>query len=158
MDIYKQIIKLLTDRSVTFETKSHEAARTSEASALARGESLTIGGKALLLKVDGTFCLFVLSASCRLNSSSIRKELGAKHSRFATPEELLSATGLVPGSVPPFGRPILPFDLYVDDTILLNDRIAFNAGSLTESIIFKVSDYLTIAQPTKQFSFSLPKD
>jgi len=50
--------------------------------------------------------------------------------RFASREELLELTGLVPGSVPPFGRPILPFPLYVDTGIAANDRIAFNAGSL----------------------------
>jgi Ala-tRNA(Pro) deacylase len=62
-------------------------------------------------------------------------------------------TGLTPGAVPPFGRPILPFDLSVDSSILENQRIAFNAGSLTTSIIMSVKDYVRVAQPII-FSFS----
>ena len=66
---------------------------------------------------------------------------------------MLALTGLVPGSVPPFGEPILPFPLYVDDSIIANERIAFNAGSLTDSVILSVVDYRTIALP-ELFTFS----
>jgi prolyl-tRNA editing enzyme YbaK/EbsC (Cys-tRNA(Pro) deacylase) len=59
----------------------------------------------------------------------------------------------VPGSVPPFGEPILPFPLYADTSIASNEKIAFNAGSLTDSVIMQVSDYLRLAKPT-QFSFT----
>ncbi len=69
-------------------------------------------------------------------------------------DELKELTGLVPGSVPPFGRPILPFDLYLDEALRTNDRIAFNAGSLTDSIILGMSDYLRIAAPNDCFAFS----
>jgi prolyl-tRNA editing enzyme YbaK/EbsC (Cys-tRNA(Pro) deacylase) len=62
---------------------------------------------------------------------------------------------LVPGSVPPFGRPILPFDLYLDAAIPANDRIAFNAGSLTDSMILPITDYLRVASPTECFAFSI---
>ena len=85
---------------------------------------------------------------------AIRKELQVGKLRFANCDELLELTGLVPGSVPPFGQPILPFPLYVDAMIPENDRIAFNAGSLTDSIILTMPDYLRLAQPTLIFRFS----
>ena len=66
--------------------------------------------------------------------------------RFATVGELKELTGLVPGAVPPFGEPILPFPLYVDQSSLAHDRIAFNAGSLTNSVIMSVDDYRTVAR------------
>lgn len=129
--------------------------RTSEESAAARGEPLRIGGKALLLKAeDDVYRLFVLPADARLDSQAIRRELGLKKTRFASAEELLEQTGLVPGSVPPFGRPVLPFDLYVDQGIAENDRIAFNAGSLTDSIILSTADYLRAAKPQGVFRFA----
>jgi prolyl-tRNA editing enzyme YbaK/EbsC (Cys-tRNA(Pro) deacylase) len=43
----------------------------------------------------------------------------------------------------------------VDETIRGNDRIAFNAGTLTDSIAMAVADYLTIANP-RVFAFSTP--
>ncbi len=120
-----------------------------------RGEELRNGGKALLIKTDDVFRLFVLPADCKADSGVIRKEFGVRKTRFATPGELLELTGLVPGSVPPFGAPILPFELYVDRGIRENERIAFNAGSLTDSMILSVQDYLRVAQPLRMFGFAV---
>ncbi len=66
---------------------------------------------------------------------------------------MLQLTGLVPGSVPPFGRPILPFDLFIDVSVSANEKIAFNAGSLTTSIIMLCKEYLAVAGG-KVFDFS----
>jgi prolyl-tRNA editing enzyme YbaK/EbsC (Cys-tRNA(Pro) deacylase) len=41
----------------------------------------------------------------------------------------------------------------VDTSILANETIAFNAGSLTDSIFLSVADYLRVAGPTV-FRFS----
>src|ERR1700744_1791070 len=143
----------LEGEGVTFREVHHAPTRTSEGSALARGEPLRVGGKALLLKVDDTFRLFVMSAARKLDSAAIKQRFSAKKTRFATPEELFDLTGLVPGSVPPFGAPILPFPLYVDPSVFENDRVAFNAGSLTDSIILSTSDYRRLAAP-EVFPFS----
>jgi len=105
---------------------------------------------------DDQYRLFVLPADRKIDSAAIRKKLGFKRLRFANAAELESLTGLVPGSVPPFGRPILPFDLYLDEAIRANERIAFNAGSLTDSIILQMADYLRIAEPQDCFAFSAP--
>lgn len=148
------IRRLLNDAGIAFRELHHQPTRTSEESARVRGEPLHIGGKALVMKGDDGYALFVLPADRKSNSSAIRKELGYRKMRFATPDELKELTGLVPGSVPPFGRPILPFELYLDTALTQNERIAFNAGSLTDSIILGMSDYLRVACPVKVFSFS----
>lgn len=167
-----------------YKTVHHEETFTSEESAQVRGVPLSTGGKALLLKVgdgDGDsrkFALFVMSASRKLISKAIKKEFKtrgrtAKDLRFATAQELADITGgLVPGCVPPFGRPILnasgdPFrdnkdgddnaylELYVDTSISEeNETIAFNAGSLTDSVIMSVPEYLRVSVPTGIFTFS----
>jgi Ala-tRNA(Pro) deacylase len=153
--VLNAIRELLHSHGAAFREVQHEPTLTSEQSAQARGEELRIGGKALLLKAeDDQYRLFVLPADRKLDSSAIRKKLGFKKLRFANADELKSLTGLVPGSVPPFGRPILPFDLYVDEAIRANERIAFNAGSLTDSVILPMADYLRIAAPQDCFSFS----
>ena len=153
MSVLTNIRKLLEANSVPFREVHHEPTPTSEESAKARGEDLSTGGKALLMKTADEFRLFVLPADLRVDSGRIRKQLGVKKMRFATKEELLELTGLVPGSVPPFGEPILPFGLYVDSRIRDNERIAFNAGSLTDSIIMSAADYLRLANPADVFEF-----
>ena len=145
--ILDQIRQLLKQAGAEFREVQHEPTFTSEQAAEARGEELRIGGKALLLKTGDSFRLFVLSAERKVQSSAIRRHLKLKKTRFATAEELHELTGLVPGAVPPFGSPILPFELYVDSSILANPRIAFNAGSLTDSIVVSVEDYLRVAKP-----------
>jgi Ala-tRNA(Pro) deacylase len=152
--VLSRIRDWLTAQSVPFREVRHEPTRTSEESAKARGEPLHHGGKALLLKGDGDFGLFVLPADRQLDSNAVRQQFGWKKLRFATPEELQQLTGLVPGSVPPFGPPILPFELNVDEQILQHERIAFNAGSLTDSMILAVPDYLRVAQPARVFRFA----
>lgn len=145
----------LKRENVPLREAHHEPTRTSEESAQARGEEMRVGGKALLIKVDESFRLFVLSADRKLDSVAIRRYFGARRTRFATPDELMELTGLVPGSVPPFGPPILPFPLYTDPSVFENDRVAFNAGSLTDSMIIRVEDYRRVAKP-EVFRFAVP--
>ncbi len=145
--VLENIRAWLRAEAVAFREVHHEPTRTSEESARARGEELRVGGKALLIRVDDDFRIFVQSAEKKLDSGAVRRHFDAKKTRFATPEELAERTGLVPGSVPPFGPPILPFPLYVDPSVLANERIAFNAGSLCDSIILSVPDYVRLAKP-----------
>ncbi|MFN0055329.1 MAG: YbaK/EbsC family protein [Planctomycetales bacterium] len=152
--ILQSLREWFTSAGVFFREVHHPPTYTSEESAQARGEELRLGGKALLLRGDDAFSLFVIPADRKLASAAIRRQLGFRKLRFASRDELLALTGLVPGSVPPFGRPILPFPLYVDQAIERNDRIAFNAGSLTDSIIMGVPDYLSLAAPDGRFDFS----
>ncbi len=154
-DVFQSIRDLLDQQGVEYRAVHHEPTYTSEQSARARGESVQIGGKALLVKTGEVFRLLVMSAALRLDSAAVRRHFGVKRSRFASADELLEQTGLVPGSVPPFGKPILPFELYVDESIPANDRIAFNAGSLTDSIIMGADDYIKVARPAEVFRFGL---
>ena len=153
--VLQNIRELLNNAGIIYREVSHPPTYTSEESARARGEDIKIGGKALLVKVDTEFKLFVLSAARRFDSKAVKQRFGAKGIRFATAEELKALTGLVPGCVPPFGRPILDFHLYVDESVFENEKIAFNAGSLTDSIVMSTADYRALAQG-EVFTFSKP--
>lgn len=152
--VLEKIRELLNSNSVKYKEIQHQRTFTSEESALARGEEIKIGGKALVIKIDDEFKLFVLSAAKKLDSKALKQRFGVKKIRFATAEELAELTGLVPGSVPPFGRPILDLDLFVDSSVFENKKIAFNAGSLTDSIVMLTEDYKNIAQ-FEELGFSL---
>jgi len=154
MSILDDIRQHLRAQAIDFREVHHAPTFTSEESALARGEDLRIGGKALLMKTGDVFRLFVLSASLKADSAAIREKFGVKKTRFATADELKELTGLVPGSVPPFGQPILPFELYADTSVTANEKIAFNAGSLEDSIILRVDDWLAAARP-QVFTFGV---
>jgi prolyl-tRNA editing enzyme YbaK/EbsC (Cys-tRNA(Pro) deacylase) len=145
---------MLRDAGVDFAEIEHKPTYTSEESARSRSEPLGVGAKALLLRTDEKFRLFVLPADCKLDSAAVKQQLGVKRIRFATPKELYEMTGLVPGSVPPFGKPILPFELFADSTVGTRcDKVAFNAGSLTVSIIMSAADWDSVAGP-QRFPFA----
>ncbi len=152
--VFAAIRDLLTREGASFEVRDHEPVRTSEEAAAARGEPLAIGGKSLVIKVDDAFRVFVVSAARKLDSRAIKRRFGTQYTRFATAEELDRLVGVKPGSVPPFGRPVLPLPLYLDTSIAENDRVAFNAGLRTRSIVMPVADYLRVARPEEVFSFS----
>lgn len=139
---------------ISYREVEHEPTRTSEESAAARGEELRVGAKALLLRTDNVFQLFVLPADRKLDSTAIRRHLRVRRTRFASVEELDALVDLVPGAVPPFGEPILPFNIYADESMgVETDKVAFNAGLLTHSIIMSASDWISVAQP-KRFRFA----
>lgn len=145
---------MLDAAGVKYRHVVHAPTRTSEESASARGEPIEVGAKAMVLKVGDAFGLYVLSAARKLDSGAIKRRTGVKSVRFATPEELMELTGLVPGSVPPFGRPLLPLDLNLEAGVPLLPKVAFNAGSLTESLILATPDYLRVASSAATFAFA----
>lgn len=154
MSVLDRILALLDTESIAYRKLDHAPTRTSEESAAVRGEPLEVGAKAILLKTDDTFRLFILPADKQLDSAAIKRQLNVKKTRFATPEELLELTTLVPGSVPPFGEPILPFALYADTLIgTRENKVAFNAGSLTTSIIMTATEWERLANPVR-FAFA----
>lgn len=150
MSVTNAIRELLNSQNIPFRELHHEPTFTSEESAKARGEALSNGAKAILLKTDEKFGLFVIPADGKLDSTAIKRHLGLKKLRFATPEELFEVTGLVPGSVPPFGRPVLPVELYADPAVgARTGRVAFNAGSVTTSIVLNAKDWVNLAAPVE---------
>ena len=152
--VTERIRRLLREADVPFKELEHAPTFTSEESARVRGEDLAVGAKAILMKTDEVFRLFVISADRKVDSGAIKARLGTKKMRFATATELQELTGLVPGSVPPFGPPVLPFALYADLSVgQQQDKVAFNAGSLTTSIVMTASNWERVAKPIR-FAFS----
>jgi prolyl-tRNA editing enzyme YbaK/EbsC (Cys-tRNA(Pro) deacylase) len=141
---FEKIIQFLTNANVPFKHIQHEPTYTSEESAKARNEPLEIGAKAMVMKLDETYAIFVLSAARKLDSKKIKTMMRCRSMRFANADELFELTSLLPGSVPPFGNPLLPFNLYVDTSIQNLPQVAFNAGSLSDSVVIATEDYLKL--------------
>lgn len=144
MTITDRIKNLLETKNIDFKEIDHHETRTCEESAQARGEDIKYGGKTILFKDKKDYHLFVISAALQIDNNKVRKILKSQRLRFATKDELMELAGVESGALPPFGRKILPYDLYLDESILQNDIICFNAGLLTKSIIMKTEDYLKL--------------
>ena len=143
--IYNKIIALLDEHGVEYTTEHHEPTLTSEDAARVRGTSMKSGAKALVMqgKKTKTNWVFVLPADLRLDTKKIQQIVGERVSFCPNLEE---ATGCPPGSMPPFGS-IVGLKTYFDPKLSENEEINFNAGSLTDSVNMKFSDYIAIEQP-----------
>ncbi len=143
----ERLEKRLREHDVPFDVLRHEPVYTSEEAARVRGTPLASGAKALICKVDDRFVMFVLPADRRLDNKAIRKRLGARKLRFANRDEVLQLTGLIPGSIPPFGS-LFELPTWCDDGLETQKQINFNAGDHTISICMAYSDYIAIERPT----------
>ncbi len=154
--VREKIEALLKSHEISWRTMEHEYADTAEKAAQHRGTKLEHGGKSLVLKLGkgNDFAIFVVSGARRTDNKAIRKHLGVHRLRFATKEELMGLTGLKPGCIPPFGKPVFNLPLYVDTNTLMKSHIAFSLGSHTLSAEMDTTDYLIAARPTGVFPFS----
>ena len=143
--VFDKIKKILDERKIKYISKHHEPVYTSEQAAAARGDKLKQGAKAMIIKTDKDFVLAVLSAEKRIDSKKLKKVLNSKSISFADVGKVKSFD-LVPGAVPPFGS-VIGLKTYVDKSLLENDEISFNAGSLTDSLKIKLDDYLKVENP-----------
>ncbi|HHO53615.1 MAG TPA: hypothetical protein ENK18_22775 [Deltaproteobacteria bacterium] len=153
-----RILALLSGHGADFRILDHPEARSAPEAAAARGTPLRIGGKSLVMKLDRGigFALLVVGGDRQVDNRLLRAHLRVRRYRFATTEELLRHTGLTPGCVPPFGRPVFDLPLYVDEQRACLPRIAFSLGSHTRSVIMDTADWLAIARPAEVFSLSRP--
>lgn len=148
--LHDRIIALLNNSAAPFRLVTHAPTRTSEDAARERGEPLGCGAKALLVKADGAFRLLIIPADRKLDSKLTKKNLGVHDLRFATPDELATVIGVPPGAVPPFGPPLVALPLAADPDVGRRfPQVAFNAASLTTSIVMDAADWERVAKPQR---------
>lgn len=145
---YERIVALLDGHKIKYRALSHKPVYTSAEADAVRPADVTIsqGAKALLLKTEDEFKLFVLPGDRKLNMQKVRRAAGVNRIRFATKEEVVEVMGCEVGACYPIGK-ICGIKTYVDKTLSENHQVAFNAGEHTKSIIMKYPDYITVTDP-----------
>ncbi|OGL86769.1 hypothetical protein A3I41_05530 [Candidatus Uhrbacteria bacterium RIFCSPLOWO2_02_FULL_48_18] len=144
-DVYQKIISRLDAASIEYHTAHHEPTLTSADASRVRGIDMHSGAKAIVTKghKTGTHYLFVMPADLKLDNAKAKAATGEGVGFASDPFEV---TGCVPGSVPPFGS-LFNIKTFCDPRLAENERIFFNAGSLTDSLDMRFEDYITIEQP-----------
>ena len=145
--IFIRIKELLDSHGVAYQVLEHPPVYTSEEAARIRGTDLSQGAKALVFQADGAPMLLLVAGDRRIDARRFKKRFGIKDLRLAPAEEVECLTGLRIGSIPPFGN-LLGLPTYVDETVTQHQRIVFNAGRHTHSIIMACQDFLDVVCPT----------
>ena len=74
------------------------------------------------------------------------QELTGEKCEFEEPAVISERFGLIIGGVPPFGN-LLNVETYFDEKVQDLERVAFNCGLKTESIIMSGRDLVRLVQP-----------
>lgn len=144
MSFERDILSHFDQLKISYKLIEHSETRTTKESAEARGRKENIGGKTLLMKSKHGFHLFSLPAHLEAENKRMRKIVRSQKLRFASADELMDLFGVVSGALPPLGRPLKDYDLYLDYHILENNEIAFNVARTSLSIILSLEDFLTV--------------
>lgn len=141
------ILALFDASGVSYEHRVHLRPESPQQAASLRGVVAEAMTKTLLLRVGEHCGLYTMPYTSRMNSKAVRKYHGARKAHFVSAEVLLEATGLVPGTVPPVGRPVLDFQLFADPALLGSEVIAFGVGLGTESLRVRSEDWAAVVRP-----------
>ncbi len=147
MPISTKLKKFLDENNVKYLAITHSRAFTAQEIAAkihCPGKELA---KSVIVKVDGDYAMVVLPASEKIDFDEIKSALNVDWVELATEEEF---KGLFPecevGAMPILGN-IYGLQVFVLENILQDEDIYFNAGSHTEAIKMKTSDFKKLAKP-----------
>ena len=149
--VFDRLVALLSEAKAKFRVIEHEAeGKSAEISAI-RGNRPDQAAKAMVLDVRGggggrRHVLAILPGSRKLDFSAVATLFEARKCGFASPETAQQLTGCVMGAVPPFALdPALT--VVVDEDLLTNETLFFNAGRLDRSMELDTRDWLAVAKP-----------
>ena len=150
-DMFERLVALLTDAKANFRVIEHEAEGRSEAISVIRGNRPEQAAKAMVLDVRGggggkRHVLAILPGNRKLDFNAVARLFEARKCGFASPDTAQELTGCVMGSVPPFSlNPEL--NIVVEQDLLANQTLFFNAGRLDRSMELDTKDWLAVARP-----------
>ena len=150
-DVFDRLVALLTQAQARFRVIEHEAEGRSEKISVIRGNRPEQAAKAMVLDVRGggggkRNVLAILPGNAKLDFSAVAELFAARKAGFASPDTAQQITGCVMGSVPPFSlNPDV--SIVVDEDLLRNETLYFNAGRLDRSMELDTKDWMALAKP-----------
>lgn len=149
--VFDRLVALLSEAKAKFRVIEHEAEGKSAEISVIRGNRPDQAAKAMVLDVRGggggrRHVLAILPGSRKLDFAAVAALFEARKCGFASPETAQELTGCVMGSVPPFAlNPDLA--IVVEEDLLANDTLFFNAGRLDRSMELDTRDWIVVAKP-----------
>ena len=149
----KKLKEYLDREKIRYVSIMHSTAYTAQevaASAHITGKELA---KTVIVELDGEMSMAVLPADRKIVLQDLREVTGSDQVKFASEEGFKAQfPECETGAMPPFGN-LYGMDVYIAESLTHNDEIAFNAGSHTEVIKMKFSDFDRLVKP-KVVSFT----
>ena len=146
--ILKQLVEFLDSNRIKYVNVTHSTAFTAQDVA----ESAHIPGKEMaktvIVWMDGAMAMVVLPASSMIDFNKLKVAAAAKSIELASESEFKDRfPACEVGAMPPFGN-LFNMKVFVDQALVEDKEIAFNAGTHHELIRMLYADYVKLVKPT----------
>ena len=145
---------LLDRQQIKYTIITHSVAYTAQGIAALThipGQELA---KTVIVNIDGELAMAVLPASCQVDLTALQMATGANAVALAAERDFMHRfPGCETGAMPPFGN-LYGMKVYVDERLIDDEEIAFNAGSHRELMRLAYEDFDRMVQP-KVLQFAL---
>jgi len=143
----RRIREFLDGSAVKYVTISHSPAYTAQETAQSThipGRKMT---KTVVVRVDGHLAMAVVPATKEIDLELLRQQIDAQQVTLAREAEFVDRfAGCQLGTFPPFGN-LFGLDTFVDPSVTERGEIAFPAGTHTDVIVMRTSDYERLVCP-----------
>ena len=146
LEISKQLIDCLDQNKARYEILHHSEAVTAQRIAQAEHVKGRHQVKVVMLKSDDQDLMVVLSADHHIDLEKIEKAIGKRVSLGKENDFKSLFPDSAIGAMPPFGN-LYGLPTYVDKSLAEQDYIVFEAGTHTDAIKMRYSDYEKIVKP-----------
>jgi Ala-tRNA(Pro) deacylase len=146
MEVPKKLISFLNEKSVNYGILHHAETFTAQTIAAAEHVKGRHHAKVVMVKSGGGHLMTVLPADSRLDLEQLEKITGKPVSLEREAEFRDLFADCAPGTMPPFGD-LYGVPTYVDRSLTGEDYIVFEAGTHTDALKLRYSDYERTAKP-----------
>jgi Ala-tRNA(Pro) deacylase len=143
----KTLREYLDSHNVRYVVVMHSPAYTAQETAQAASIPGHIFAKTTIVTLDGKLAMAVLPSDQRVDLQLLGAACDAKKVALAPEFEFQDQfPGCEIGAMSPFGN-LYKMDVYVEEGLARENRMAFNAGSHTALIQMSVRDFLELVKP-----------
>ncbi|NIP81637.1 MAG: deacylase [Gemmatimonadetes bacterium] len=139
--------EFLDANRVAYDTIPHTTAFTTQEVAAAAHIPGREVAKTVMVKVDDAMAMVVLPAPRQVDLGRLKEVTGADIIELASEAEFGDLfPNCEPGAMPPFGN-LWDMQVFVDQRLREDERIAFNAGTHTELVRMSYGDFERLVGP-----------
>jgi Ala-tRNA(Pro) deacylase len=137
----------LREQLIEFQMQHHPLAYTAQKVAQSEHVPGRELAKTVIVVTDDRTVMVVVPANQNVEATRLATAFGASWARLAEEKEFES---LFPdcevGAMPPFGN-LYGMDVYVDETLTRDEQIVFRAGTHTDTLRIKYTDFARLVKP-----------
>ncbi len=147
MSILTKLREFLDGQHVHYEVTPHRQAFTAQEVAEAEHISGSNFAKVVMLRDGSDFVMTVLPGPSHVDLELARGVTGKPGLQMAKEEQFARLfPDCEPGAMPPFGN-LYGLSVLVDKALTRDEEIVFNAGSHTETVKMRYSDFARLVKP-----------